>query len=82
MSVVLYQRRGPVGLVTMNRPRYRNAQNSAMTYALDDAFTRAVDDPEVADEDAVMQLQAAERRLQIAIQKAHTRGPEEVHHVH
>ncbi|WP_328478080.1 enoyl-CoA hydratase [Actinoplanes sp. NBC_00393] len=47
-DVVLYQRRGPVALVTMNRPRYRNAQNSAMTYALDDAFARAVDDPEVA----------------------------------
>ncbi|GGN17805.1 enoyl-CoA hydratase [Actinoplanes campanulatus] len=47
-EVVLYERRGPVGLVTMNRPRYRNAQNSAMTYALDDAFTTAVDDPEVA----------------------------------
>ena len=31
----------------MNRPRYRNAQNSAMTYALDDAFYRAVDDDEV-----------------------------------
>lgn len=46
-DVVLYQRRGPVALVTMNRPRYRNAQNSAMTYALDDAFTRAVDDAEV-----------------------------------
>jgi enoyl-CoA hydratase len=44
---VVYERRGPVALVTMNRPRYRNAQNSAMTYALDDAFTRAVDDDEV-----------------------------------
>jgi len=44
---VLYERRGVVGLVTMNRPRYRNAQNSAMTYALDAAFTRAVDDDEV-----------------------------------
>ncbi|UWP87446.1 enoyl-CoA hydratase [Dactylosporangium fulvum] len=32
----------------MNRPRYRNAQNSAMTYALDDAFYRAADDNEVA----------------------------------
>ncbi|MBB2937669.1 enoyl-CoA hydratase [Amycolatopsis bartoniae] len=31
----------------MNRPEYRNAQNSAMTYALDAAFTRAVDDVEV-----------------------------------
>lgn len=45
--VVLYERRGPVAYVTMNRPRYRNAQNSAMTYALDDAFYRAADDPEV-----------------------------------
>ncbi|BEL08359.1 enoyl-CoA hydratase [Actinoplanes sichuanensis] len=45
---VRYERRGPVAIVTMNRPRYRNAQNSAMTYALDDAFTRAVDDDEVA----------------------------------
>lgn len=44
---VLYERRGPVAHVTMNRPRYRNAQNSAMTYALDDAFYRAADDPEV-----------------------------------
>jgi enoyl-CoA hydratase len=44
---VLYERRGAVALVTMNRPRYRNAQNSAMTYALDAAFTRAVDDDDV-----------------------------------
>jgi enoyl-CoA hydratase len=45
---VRYERRGRVAVVTMNRPRYRNAQNSAMTYALDAAFTRAVDDPEVS----------------------------------
>jgi enoyl-CoA hydratase len=44
---VLYERRGGCAIVTMNRPRYRNAQNSAMTYALDAALTRAVDDPEV-----------------------------------
>ena len=44
---VLYERRGALALVTMNRPRYRNAQNSAMTYALDAAFTRAVDDADV-----------------------------------
>jgi enoyl-CoA hydratase len=48
MTVVGYERRGPVALVTMNRPEYRNAQNSAMTYALDAAFVRAVDDDEVA----------------------------------
>ncbi|GAA5112065.1 enoyl-CoA hydratase [Haloechinothrix salitolerans] len=46
-EVVRYERRGPVAVVTMNRPEYRNAQNSAMTYALDDAFTRAVEDDAV-----------------------------------
>jgi enoyl-CoA hydratase len=46
-DVVLYRTEGPVAVVTMNRPRYRNAQNSAMTYALDEAFYRAVDDDEV-----------------------------------
>ncbi|GAB3007152.1 enoyl-CoA hydratase [Amycolatopsis acidiphila] len=46
-DVVRYERRGPVAVVTMNRPEYRNAQNSAMTYALDEAFTRAVDDSAV-----------------------------------
>ncbi|MBP2478100.1 enoyl-CoA hydratase [Crossiella equi] len=45
--VVQYERRDAVAVVTMDRPEYRNAQNSAMTYALDEAFTRAVDDPEV-----------------------------------
>jgi enoyl-CoA hydratase len=44
---VLYERRGPTAFITLNRPEYRNAQNSAMTYALDAAFTRAVDDDEV-----------------------------------
>jgi enoyl-CoA hydratase len=45
---VRYERRGPVAIVTMHRPEYRNAQNSAMTYALDAAFVRAVDDDEVS----------------------------------
>jgi enoyl-CoA hydratase len=45
---VLYSAQGAIALITMNRPRYRNAQNSAMTYALDAAFTRAVDDDAVA----------------------------------
>ncbi|MEU0886021.1 enoyl-CoA hydratase [Lentzea sp. NPDC005914] len=44
---VEYERRDAVAVVTMNRPEYRNAQNSAMTYALDEAFTRAVNDSEV-----------------------------------
>ena len=46
-DVVRYERRGPVAVVTMNRPEYRNAQNSKMTYALDAAFYRAVDDDSV-----------------------------------
>jgi enoyl-CoA hydratase/carnithine racemase len=48
VSVVRYERRGPVAVVTMNRPEYRNAQNSAMTYAMDAAFVQAVDDDEVS----------------------------------
>ncbi len=47
-EVVRYQARGKVALITLNRPRYRNAQNSAMTYAIDAAFTRAVNDDEIA----------------------------------
>ncbi|GAA2410698.1 enoyl-CoA hydratase [Actinomadura vinacea] len=46
-QVVTYERRGTVAIVTLNRPRYRNAQNSKVTYALDEAFVRAVDDDEV-----------------------------------
>jgi enoyl-CoA hydratase len=45
--VVRYAVDGTTATVTMNRPRYRNAQNSAMTYALDDAFATAVDDSHV-----------------------------------
>jgi enoyl-CoA hydratase len=44
---VRYERRDAAAVVTMDRPKYRNAQNSAMTYALDEAFGRAVDDAEV-----------------------------------
>ena len=47
-DVVRYERRGSVALVTLNRPKYANAQNSAMTYALDAAFYRAAADDEVA----------------------------------
>ncbi|MFD4985255.1 enoyl-CoA hydratase [Streptomyces sp. NPDC058374] len=46
-QVVTYEVRGAVAVVTVNRPRYRNAQNSKVTYALDAAFTRAVDDDSV-----------------------------------
>lgn len=44
---VLYRTEGPVAWVTMNRPGFNNAQNSQMTYALDAAFRRAVDDDSV-----------------------------------
>ncbi|WP_433606912.1 enoyl-CoA hydratase [Dactylosporangium sp. CA-139114] len=46
-DVVLYRTEGPVAVVTMHRPQYRNAQNSRMTYALDDAFGRAAADDDV-----------------------------------
>ena len=45
---VRYTERGPTAVITLNRPQYRNAQNSAMTYALDAALTRAVNDPGIA----------------------------------
>ena len=45
--VVLYKVTGAVATVTLNRPRYRNAQNSAMTYALDEAFYTAAADDDV-----------------------------------
>ncbi|MFB2600364.1 enoyl-CoA hydratase [Herbiconiux sp. P17] len=46
-EVVTYEIRGPVAIIRLNRPQYRNAQNSAVTYALDAAFVRAVDDDAV-----------------------------------
>jgi enoyl-CoA hydratase len=44
---VLYELRGSTALVSMNRPKYRNAQNAKMTHALDAAFTQAVTDDSV-----------------------------------
>jgi enoyl-CoA hydratase len=44
---VLYSEHGPIAVITLNRPKYANAQNSAMTYALDAAFGRAVDDERI-----------------------------------
>jgi enoyl-CoA hydratase len=45
--VVLYATDGPIALVTMNRPKYRNAQSYHLLDELDAAFKRAVDDPEI-----------------------------------
>jgi enoyl-CoA hydratase len=55
MSDVVYETQEPVlyavedgtAWLTMNRPAFHNAQNSQMTYALDAAFKRAVDDDAV-----------------------------------
>lgn len=44
---VLYEVIDAVAWITMNRPQFNNAQNGQMTYALDDAFNRAVQDDAV-----------------------------------
>ncbi len=44
---VRYEVEGGVAWITMNRPGFNNAQNGQMTYALDDAFQRAVKDDAV-----------------------------------
>jgi len=44
---VRYDTEGAIAWVTMNRPQFNNAQNSQMTYALDDAFRRATDDDDI-----------------------------------
>jgi enoyl-CoA hydratase len=41
---VLYETMGAVAVVTLNRPRYGNAQNPHMLYELDAALMRAVED--------------------------------------
>jgi enoyl-CoA hydratase len=44
---VLYVAADGIARITLNRPLFHNVQNSQMTYALDDAFMRAVDDDDV-----------------------------------
>ena len=46
-DIVLYEVKEGVATVTMNRPRYNNAQNARMTYLLDAAFKAAVADDTV-----------------------------------
>ncbi|SVC14612.1 uncharacterized protein METZ01_LOCUS267466, partial [marine metagenome] len=41
---IKYEVKGPVSIITLNRPDYSNAQNGAMTYQLDDAFRKSMDD--------------------------------------
>ena len=44
---VRYEVEGPIAWIVMDRPRFGNAQNTQMTYALDAAFRRATDDDEI-----------------------------------
>lgn len=44
---VLLDIEGPIACITLNRPAYRNAQNGALLYALDDAFRVATDRDDV-----------------------------------
>ena len=44
---ILYKAKDGIAWITLNRPEFHNVQNSQMTYALDDAFMKAVDDDAV-----------------------------------
>ncbi len=44
---ILYEAKDGIAWVTLNRPDFHNVQNSQMTYALDDAFMKAVGDDSV-----------------------------------
>ena len=46
-TTLLTERTGPVHKITTNRPEVLNAQSRILLEELDDAFLRAVDDPEV-----------------------------------
>lgn len=47
-TTIELRRDGSVAIVAMNRPEYRNAQNSVMTYELDRAFESLVNDDSIA----------------------------------
>jgi enoyl-CoA hydratase len=73
-QVVRYEVRGGTAIVTLNRPDYRNAQNGAMIYALDDAFYQAANDDAVK----VVVLNAAGKHFSAG----HDLGtPQRDHHV-
>ena len=46
-STIKYKKLNGSAWVTMNRPEYNNAQNGKMTYDLDKAFKKAVDDDDI-----------------------------------
>jgi hypothetical protein len=70
-DVVLFENRGKVGIVTLNRPAVRNAQNSAMTCVLDAALHKAAMDDTLR----VIVLRGAGRRsrLGMTLEKRATR---------
>ena len=41
---ITYKKKDEIAIISMNRPEYNNAQNGKMTYDLDKAFKRAVDE--------------------------------------
>ena len=45
MTDIIYKADGPVAVITMNRPRYHNAQSYPMLDGLDQALTKAMQDP-------------------------------------
>ncbi|MGQ9371135.1 enoyl-CoA hydratase/isomerase family protein [Azospirillum sp. ST 5-10] len=47
MGVVLWERRGAVAVITLNRPEVRNAIDPEMACRLVEAYARAAEDPEV-----------------------------------
>ncbi|MDG2061637.1 MAG: enoyl-CoA hydratase [SAR86 cluster bacterium] len=46
-NLVLYKRKGQIAEITLNRPEYSNAQNGDMTYQIDDAFRKSMNDDKV-----------------------------------
>jgi enoyl-CoA hydratase len=60
-DLVLYDRRTAIALVTMNRPRYRNAQNAKITFALDAAYW------DHADKEGAENLYAREAELYLGM---------------
>ena len=46
-STVLYRTEGAVGVITLNRPEKRNAQNLDLLYQVNDAFDQAANDDDV-----------------------------------
>jgi enoyl-CoA hydratase len=44
---IVFEKREHVAVIRLNRPDYRNAQNAKMTFALDEAFQKAMQDDQI-----------------------------------